>query len=224
MISKQATKGDKGQVGVGTLIVFIAIVLVAAVVASVLISVVEIISDRGTETATEGVEEVGDKLIVTGIFGEVNDTTSDNPAVENVTINVRRSAGAEIINLNNTLIDYSDDDAQYFLTSDGNDQVSSGQGQPNANTDDFIVNGLVDDSGGLNDGPFVLQTLQDRAEILVELEQLGGGTVAGGNDQPDALFRGENLDITLTTGSGAVTIESAQVPRLLNEETVRLDR
>lgn len=218
MISKQTTRANKGQVGIGTLIVFIAIVLVAAVVASVLISVVEIISDRGTDTAIEGVEEVGDKVIVTGVFGAAD---GDGEEIESVRVNVRRAAGAGIIDMDAALIDYADESDQFFLVSEENEDAPGGindDNEPDANTGTYDVNALVDDSGGLEESPRALDTLQDRAEVFIDLD-------AGDDDSPPELDPGENIDLSITTPSGAETIQSAQVPASFNEnEVVRLDR
>lgn len=101
---------DAGEVGVGTLIVFIAMVLVAAVAAAVLISTAGSLQQRAQSTGMEATAEVSSNLQVTGVQGKRNSTTAAE--IYDVRIQVELSAGATPMDLTNLLIRFSNGQTQ----------------------------------------------------------------------------------------------------------------
>lgn len=247
MIRKN-TNQNKGQVGIGTLIVFIAIVLVAAVAASVIIEVSGLLQDRAEQTSTETISEVGDQLVVISSFGSVNNST-DTKNVTQITelrLNVRRSAGAEIVNLDAVTIDFDSPSEQFFLLSrnstalEPTDFESNSRGFPiRDSTVDaavdvglFNTSALVDQSGGLAAPPRSVNSRLDRGEIAINLQTRGNNTEPIGDSaapvaqtkQPAALLEDQRVQLTLSTGAGATTITTLNIPAVLTDEIVRLDR
>ncbi|HWG89583.1 MAG TPA: archaellin/type IV pilin N-terminal domain-containing protein [Candidatus Thermoplasmatota archaeon] len=105
------TANDRAEVGVGTLIVFIAMVLVAAVAAAVLINTSGALQQRAGQTGKEATQEVSSNLKVEGIYGARDNTgNSLDATIDNVTINLALQAGAVPIDLNQLRIRYSDGD------------------------------------------------------------------------------------------------------------------
>ena len=98
-------KDDRAEVGVGTLIVFIAMVLVAAVAAAVLINTTGSLQQRAQATGKDATQEVSSNLKVTGIYGVRNTTALD---IWDLKINVELSAGAVPMDLTKLVIRYSD--------------------------------------------------------------------------------------------------------------------
>jgi flagellin FlaB len=96
---------DRAEVGVGTLIVFIAMVLVAAVAAAVLINTTGTLQQRAQATGTQATQEVSSNLKVLNVYG-VRNSTSTN--VWDVQINAELAAGALPIDLTKLIIRYSD--------------------------------------------------------------------------------------------------------------------
>ncbi len=96
----------KAQSGIGTLIIFIAIILVAAIAAAVLLSTGETLQTKALETGKKSTEEVGTKLVIVSIVG--HNTGSDDD-IDELVITTRLSAGSEPVNLNYTLINYMTD-------------------------------------------------------------------------------------------------------------------
>ncbi|MDY6931919.1 MAG: archaellin/type IV pilin N-terminal domain-containing protein [Halobacteriota archaeon] len=81
------------QMGIGTLIIFIAMVLVAAVAAAVLIQTSGVLQQRATETGKEATAEVSSNIGVETIVGERTAASSANLQWINITVKVMAGAG-----------------------------------------------------------------------------------------------------------------------------------
>ncbi|MFC2163258.1 archaellin/type IV pilin N-terminal domain-containing protein [Candidatus Altiarchaeota archaeon] len=92
---------NKGLMGIGTLIIFIAIILVAAVAATVLISTSGSLQQKSLTTGSQAEEG-----IATGAEGIALQATDGalNHDVEHFEILLRLQAGSEPMNLNNTVV------------------------------------------------------------------------------------------------------------------------
>jgi flagellin FlaA/flagellin FlaB len=86
---------ERGQVGIGTLIVFIAMVLVAAIAAGVLINTAGFLQTKSEATGEEATAQVSNRVTVISAYGNVTDSQS----IDFVNVTVMRAAGAENINL-----------------------------------------------------------------------------------------------------------------------------
>lgn len=103
--SRLFRRNDRGEVGVGTLIVFIAMVLVAAVAAAVIISTSGMLQERAQATGKEATQEVSSNMKVVGIYG-LRNTTDDG--VYEIKMFAELSAGAGDVDLNQVVIRFSD--------------------------------------------------------------------------------------------------------------------
>ena len=96
---------DRAEVGVGTLIVFIAMVLVAAVAAAVIIGTSGTLQQRAQTTGKEATHEVSSNIKVLGVQGTRNDTSSN---IYTVKLHLTLSAGATDIDLDDVVLRYAD--------------------------------------------------------------------------------------------------------------------
>ena len=103
-------ENDRGQVGIGTLIVFIAMVLVAAIAAGVLINTAGFLQSQAEETGEESTDEVSNQIQVQSLVGE-----GDADAITNLDMTLSLGPGADAVDL---------DDAS-LLYVDGENEVSA---------------------------------------------------------------------------------------------------
>jgi len=94
---------ERGQVGIGTLIVFIAMVLVAAIAAGVLINTAGFLQSQAEATGQESTDLVSERVQVTSAVGIVTDT-AENGNLSEIRISVSGSPGSDEIDLSETTI------------------------------------------------------------------------------------------------------------------------
>lgn len=108
---------DRGQVGIGTLIVFIAMVLVAALAAGVLLNTAGSLSGSAEQTGHESGQQVSDRVVVASALGHVtpeeNDGRTkgggdlvDNESVDDVAMTVMLAPGTGSVNLSRATVEW----------------------------------------------------------------------------------------------------------------------
>ena len=102
---------DIGSMGIGAMIVFIAMVLVAGIAASVLVLTANRLETQAMITGEQTTAEVSTGIAVFDIEGHVT-----NSAVDNMTISVRARAGSGDIDLAQTVIEISDGSTKVLLS------------------------------------------------------------------------------------------------------------
>jgi flagellin-like protein len=107
--------GDRGQVGIGTLIIFIAMVLVAAVAAGVLINTAGMLEAKASDTSTDAQSQVSNHIVAVSATGEVN---ANGTGVNKVNITLMQAAGAGDIDLSKASFEWVSDSAAVTLSSD----------------------------------------------------------------------------------------------------------
>ncbi len=98
---------DTADVGIGTLIIFIAMVLVAAVAAAVLIQTSGILQQKAQQTGKEAATEVTSNLNIVSVIGNIG-TSSGTEKIDNFTIALQLSAGGQNIDFQSVVIKYID--------------------------------------------------------------------------------------------------------------------
>jgi len=93
---------DRGQVGIGTLIVFIAMVLVAAIAAGVLINTAGFLQSQAEATGQESTDLVSERIDVSSEVGIVGNESSGE--LESIRLSVAGAAGSSQIDLSETTI------------------------------------------------------------------------------------------------------------------------
>lgn len=108
-------ENQEAMMGVGTLIIFIAVILVAAVSAGVFLRTVTMLKQQAEATAEQSMEEVATFLNVRSIYGETDEDRTD---IEELKVNLGLGPGSPPQNLNFTLIQVISRDREQELEYD----------------------------------------------------------------------------------------------------------
>src|SRR6056297_2606115 len=130
---------DRGQVGIGTLIVFIAMVLVAAIAAGVLVNTAGFLQATAEDAGQESVDKVTNRVEVLNTHGVVGDGT-----IRSINMTVRLAAGSSSVDMNETSIKYLSSQTVQTLTN----QTIKGGGDGTsgiADSDEFGLTEVTDD-------------------------------------------------------------------------------
>ena len=145
MFDTDTNDDARGQVGIGTLIIFIAMVLVAAVAAGVLVNTSGLLQSQAQDTGADAQAQVSNQIDVVSATGEASGSN-----VTQLRLVVKKSPGSEAIDLNEATIQYTSDSDSLTLTQSG--------------TSTFSVNSVA---GNVTDN--VLESNDQRAEIIIDL-------------------------------------------------------
>ncbi len=190
---------EKGAMGVGTLIVFIAMVLVAAVAASVLIDTANQLQQQAERTGDEAIREVSSSFKVQDVFGR-NLDASDHK-IDRITLKVGLAAGATGQDLNQTIIQIQSNESEVNLvaaTSEGADPIGN----------NYAWTSIIEQEGS--------------SDQYVESGDLYNITVDLSATDIDSIGTQADLDINIIPKHGTPTYEEVVTPPTITTELVDL--
>jgi len=215
---------ERGQVGIGTLIVFIAMVLVAAIAAGVLINTAGFLQTQAEETGQDSTDQVANNINIIGTVGEVD---GSNTEVDIVRLTVQKSAGAGDVDLGGLSIQYVGPGsfANLVYTDKAGSENTQASGTPT-----YGVEAITAETSG----DTVLTSQSDRYQIVIPLHDStatlsepddtvssgisNSGTSSLGTSDA-ALVESETVELTITTASGSQRYVTLQVPDSLVGDT-----
>jgi len=220
---------DRGQVGIGTLIVFIAMVLVAAIAAGVLINTAGILQSQAEATGEESAQQVSDRVVVSTVTGDAADlgdgveSDETDVRINNISLTVARSPGAGDINLQNAIVEVFANGESATLT---HNQTQADAGDDwerdlsDAVQDDTVFD--INEIEGEEDG--VLADSGDRAQLIFSLSALNSAEITGGGEGAEGtLAPGDSMTATITTSAGGTAFVEKRAPSSFNDgDVVRL--
>ncbi|CAM2951302.1 archaellin/type IV pilin N-terminal domain-containing protein [Halobacterium salinarum] len=191
----------RGQVGIGTLVVFMAMILVAAMAASTLVDIGGMLQSRGDATGEEAVGQVTNGVSVTGAFGTITNATDDpftDGTVSDIEIVVGQSAGSGNVNVSDVTVDWvGPRQATTLSWTDGT-----------ANSSRFTTRKTTGSSAT------VLADAEDRIEIVINATAVeeNQDSFSGTSNDNHGLYAGERAELVITTQYGASTTYWVSVP------------
>ena len=206
-------KQERGQVGIGTLIVFIAMVLVAAIAAGVLINTAGFLQSQAEATGEESTDLVSERIDVTSSVGIVSDDADDGELAE-VRVTVSGAPGADDIDLAETTIQAVGPGGQSNLVFAPGDEV----------TDDEISNLGSDEFAIGADGDMENDAVLDGEEQFTILLNPEAGALENDDNPNDAFGEGDQATLDIVSPAGATTSVELRAPSLFSDdnEAVRL--
>ena len=180
---------ERGDIGVGTLIIFIAMVLVAAVAATVLIYTTGALQQKATKTSKEATQQISSNIIVDKVLGnrtyDNNGTSVVNDSIQSLLIRIKPDVGTTSIDLRQVIVTVMDKDNRYDLKyrTVSNGSINSYSAIAVRDEDgSFTINAPVLNSGDLveiqiNDSAISPITLPTRKTFWLSLNQELGQAV-----------------------------------------------
>lgn len=243
MIANAFTEDERAQVGIGTLIVFIAMVLVAAIAAGVLLNTAGLLETQAMATGEESTRQVTNNMQIISEVGynvagdkdvgggqkfvprsEGSTVERDAEELYQIRMVVQKAAGASDINVSKSTIEYFGDQATTLTYYDDKEKIL------------YQNNGTLNDSNGytgtkedvfltydVRGGDQVLGASDHRVGIVILLGTYNDSSefVDGASDtltQPDTIDVGEEIDLRFTTPAGAQRFVSLQPPKNFGDD------
>ncbi|WP_254808139.1 archaellin/type IV pilin N-terminal domain-containing protein [Natronosalvus amylolyticus] len=198
------TDEDKrGQVGIGTLIVFIAMVLVAAIAAGVLINTAGSLQSQASDTGTETQQAVANQIEVVHAVAERQNTDTE-PDFDELRLIVKKSAGSDVIDMTSVTVQYTSDNTSTTIVHEEADQ--------SVDAPTFITY----DAGeydGYGDTPTTQDSLTetgDRVALIIDLSD--------DNDLDEPLEPGDSSFVEIVDQSGAKFSYGVTMPQTINDD------
>ncbi|MFQ3476262.1 flagellin [Halonotius sp. F2-221B] len=185
---------DRGQVGIGTLIVFIAMVLVAAIAAGVLINTAGLLQAQAQQTGEETTSEVSDIVQIGEIVG-YSDVGEEN--ISSVNVSMRLASGSDPVNLSQM---------SYTISSPtGEATVLSGN-----NASSYLT---FYQKQSLEDGTRVLKDQEDLMVVEFLLDGTDGAPGISGLDED------EQYSLIAQAPAGGQTYKQVSTPRNIEADS-----
>ena len=210
------------QVGIGTLIVFIAMILVAAVAAGVLLKTSGSLQQKATVTGEQAQREVSTNIKVTDVVGFVNDTNAHQ--IDAIIIRAQLSAGSGDIRYEDIVLSYqsgniyvagilfngtgsSDNSAGILTVSDSITNAEHESGSNDSDIAQFYIR-RIKDKGDYN-------TVLEPTEIIEIIFWIEDNT---GTDHP--LSNDQEFTITIQPKAGQTANIKKTTPSVINQQYI----
>jgi flagellin FlaB len=216
---------ERGQVGIGTLIVFIAMVLVAAIAAGVLINTAGFLQSQAESTGQESTDLVSERIETGEAVGVIG---ADTTELKSVKVRVSAAPGADDIDLASTTIQAVGPNGQANLVfsssdADGNDLAGTPFSEGDAldiAQGEFLV---IGEDGNVQSAANAVLGAQDSYTIVVNpsadpFGDQGSITTGQTTNDVEAFAQGEESTLDIVSPASATTQVELNAPDLFGDE------
>ena len=166
MVMKYKSNSKKGAQGIGTLIIFIALILVAAVAAGVLIQTASSLQSKSLDVGRQSQEKITTDIEVVQVYANDTSDGSLNGSTDYMTLVARLGSGSSEIKLDDLLVKYDSSAGSQTLTYNG----SAGFTEATYGVE-YVISGDNQRDGYLVEGDLVSLTFVIEAGIQVNESQ-----------------------------------------------------
>ncbi|WP_094226559.1 archaellin/type IV pilin N-terminal domain-containing protein [Methanolobus psychrotolerans] len=229
-------KNTRAQVGIGTLIIFIAMVLVAAVAAAVLIQTSGILQQKAQSTGKQSTQEVSSNLMIKNIEGVRAKTgASLSSTIDLLKLQVALNVGSSPVDVNQVVISITDGSIAHNLVYGGNTKsygAMTGFSGSNESADNlealltqstnptkfYTVDRIRDEDSSFSQGNPVMNTGDLIVVYISTTSSTGAALTEIGSTSGDlqtsnlSLVPRTLVNIVLTPESGAATVAEFVTP------------
>ncbi len=183
---------NKAQSGIGSMILFIAMLLVAAVGASTLIQASGKLQQQAAQTGGQGVAEASLKLEPQSVVGYTTDPSSNQ--FDKLIITVTLSPGSTVLSLDDVVLSYQAGDV--YITG-------------------IYYNSSASTTGGNNQADFYINPVQGDADDLLEIREVLEFHFWIEDTTPQPLSTATEFMMTITPSGGTNTVIRAATPPMI---------
>lgn len=221
---------ERAQTGLGTLVVFLSMILIAAMAAGVLVDAGSHVQSHADAAGEESTQQVADRIHVLTEIGYTDESADDfdHTNLEHVSetelhrleLLVQPGPGTEVIDFEDVTIEFLGGEVETLThvaidEYDGTDIAEAGALEDG--DEQFFAMRTLEGEAGAN-----VLAREDRGVIVIPLGEYDEETewVAAGAtvDQPDRLEAGDTAQLTITTAQGSQTLVELVVPDPLADE------
>lgn len=206
------TTEKRGQVGIGTLIVFIAMVLVAAIAAGVLINTAGLLQAQAQQTGEETTAEVSDVIQIEEAIGTDSQDGNSDGQLDLVNISVRLASGSDPINVSKMSYTVSSPRGSAIVINGNPNDRGSSPANDSTESDEISiepVQGIESDTDDLQNET-VLRDQEDLYEVKFDFDEING---------IDPLAESERVSIIAQAPAGGQSYKEMKVPRNIEPDT-----
>lgn len=187
-------KDNQADVGIGTLIVFIAMILVAAVAAAVLIQTSGVLQQKAQQTGKEATSEVASNMKISSVVGT---TDGSNIYTQELNVTIELAAGGSSIDFSKVVIKYINESSTKVLNL---------QTDPAGGATGTLFN-YTEVRTGSGNANYVLQS-GDLAIVTLDL-----------NDMDQELYARKKGTLQIIPESGTMVIKDVVAPATFGDST-----
>ncbi len=193
------SKDERGEMGIGTLIVFISMILVSVIAAGVMMETMGGLQQQAASTGNMARKEISNGLEILAITGDRNTDSLAGDAqdsIQVIRITARLKAGSSALSISDILITVSSGDVMAELSYD-----SSGNTASDCTAHKYIVQSISDDDSSIS------------SESVVDRKDMFTIVISTDSDATDLnLIPGSHLRIRIIPLTGTTVEENLYLP------------